>query len=186
MSKEYYQKNKEWIKEWMRKYREKNRNKVRQYGREWKKKNPEKVKEQRRKYFQKNREKILERKLIYRKKYRTELRRKNREYYKNLRKNPEKRYSRLKRDAKIRKLSFDISYKDFLTIYQKPCIYCGEKEEIGLDRIDNNRGYAIDNVVPACPTCNYFRGRLVQKDFINQCKKITNYQLKNPAPKTKK
>ena len=41
-----------------------------------------------------------------------------------------------------------------------PCIYCGEIPEGmngTLDRIDNNKGYIEDNIVPACLGCNRAR-----------------------------
>lgn len=37
------------------------------------------------------------------------------------------------------------------------CVYCGDTSNIGLDRIDNNRGHEIGNVVPCCYECNCAR-----------------------------
>lgn len=43
----------------------------------------------------------------------------------------------------------------------KGCTYCGETEiRMTLDRIDNDRGHTMDNVVPACIRCNYVRGNM--------------------------
>jgi len=42
-------------------------------------------------------------------------------------------------------------------ITNKSCIYCGETEHIGCDRIDNNKGHTTDNVVPCCVDCNKTR-----------------------------
>ena len=40
----------------------------------------------------------------------------------------------------------------------KGCFYCGEsKIRMTLDRIDNNLGHLMTNVVPACIRCNYTR-----------------------------
>lgn len=42
-----------------------------------------------------------------------------------------------------------------------PCDYCGGQlgdRGIRLDRLDNARGYAADNVVPCCARCNMVRG----------------------------
>ncbi len=49
--------------------------------------------------------------------------------------------------------------KDYLTniIYNSKCFYCGDTKNIGLDRIDNNRGHEIGNVVPCCYECNVAR-----------------------------
>lgn len=43
-------------------------------------------------------------------------------------------------------------------IYNGKCIYCGDTHNIGLDRIDNNRGHEVGNVVPCCYECNIARG----------------------------
>jgi len=52
--------------------------------------------------------------------------------------------------------------KDFIAEYiAKGCSYCGEKTiRMTLDRIDNERGHTMDNVVPACIRCNYIRGNM--------------------------
>lgn len=42
-------------------------------------------------------------------------------------------------------------------ITNKSCIYCGDTEFIGCDRIDNNKGHTKDNVVPCCKLCNQTR-----------------------------
>lgn len=52
-----------------------------------------------------------------------------------------------------------ISYSDVLWIQEQPCTYCDYKDgNCGADRIDNSRGHASDNVVPACGVCNRMRG----------------------------
>lgn len=40
------------------------------------------------------------------------------------------------------------------SIMSQPCHYCGLAPGGGLDRIDNERGHALDNVRPCCMTCN--------------------------------
>ena len=42
-------------------------------------------------------------------------------------------------------------------ITSKPCVYCGDTERIGCDRIDNSKGHIMDNVVPCCTGCNWIR-----------------------------
>ena len=68
------------------------------------------------------------------------------------------RFSKYKIDAEKRNLSFNISVEDFDRITKQPCYYCGDLPEdkfgnkfTGVDRIDSNIGYEIDNVVPCCP-----------------------------------
>ena len=42
------------------------------------------------------------------------------------------------------------------------CIYCGDSEpsHLGCDRIDNEKGHSEDNIVCACPICNWERSLL--------------------------
>ena len=42
-------------------------------------------------------------------------------------------------------------------IMTKPCVYCGDTKRIGADRIDNEQGHIIGNVVPCCYECNCAR-----------------------------
>lgn len=44
-------------------------------------------------------------------------------------------------------------------ILKKRCIYCGDTNRIGCDRIDNTIGHITDNVVPCCYRCNTTRNR---------------------------
>jgi hypothetical protein len=58
-----------------------------------------------------------------------------------------------------------------------PCAYCGEipNELNGLDRIDNNKGYTIDNVVPCCKNCNWAKNDLSINEFKKHIEKIYHY-----------
>jgi len=49
--------------------------------------------------------------------------------------------------------------REFLVnnIFNKECVYCGDIENIGCDRIDNNIGHLKTNVVPCCRVCNTTR-----------------------------
>jgi hypothetical protein len=42
-------------------------------------------------------------------------------------------------------------------IMTKPCVYCGDTNRVGCDRIDNSKGHTKDNVVPCCFDCNCAR-----------------------------
>jgi hypothetical protein len=42
-------------------------------------------------------------------------------------------------------------------ITSKSCIYCGDTEDLGCDRIDNSKGHTMNNIVPSCKICNYAR-----------------------------
>jgi len=42
----------------------------------------------------------------------------------------------------------------------------------GLDRIDNAKGYILDNVVPCCKHCNYAKRNMSTEKFYNLIKSI--------------
>lgn len=83
------------------------------------------------------------------------------------------RYTDYKLGAKYRNIKWLISFEEFKNFWQNPCYYCGDKvKTIGLDKINNENGYTIKNIVSCCSKCNYMKGKLSQKEFINQCKKV--------------
>lgn len=48
--------------------------------------------------------------------------------------------------------------KDFVSFaINSNCLYCGSKDNITLDRIDNTKGHTKDNVNPCCYRCNMIR-----------------------------
>ncbi|MHA2279510.1 MAG: hypothetical protein ACXAC5_01275 [Promethearchaeota archaeon] len=91
-----------------------------------------------------------------------------------------------KRGAKDRNLGFNITDKKFFDLTKRPCFYCGcEPSSVysneafngdytynGVDRIDNTKGYDIENVVPCCGICNMMKKIMSQEDFINKCKEV--------------
>lgn len=89
-------------------------------------------------------------------------------------------YTSLKRRAYIKKLNFDITKDQLLLLSNQQCYYCncpprqsskhsksiGVSQNLidhsefiynGLDRIDNSKGYCIDNVIACCGECNKLR-----------------------------
>lgn len=87
------------------------------------------------------------------------------EYQANWRKNNRRgkgRFSYVKNHAKRRKLEFTLNESDYYSLINLDCYYCtlpnNVEAGIGLDRLDNNKGYIINNVVSCCIECNYVRG----------------------------
>jgi hypothetical protein len=64
-------------------------------------------------------------------------------------------------EAKRRGLEFSIPLKEYSAILSKGCYYCaadiGRNKGVGLDRLDNSKGYVKDNVVSCCTACNLGR-----------------------------
>jgi hypothetical protein len=98
-------------------------------------------------------------------------------------------FRKYKGNAKERGLVFDLSKEDFARMTKINCYYCGAKPQAisqpntlsiastaavengtyiynGLDRVDNDVGYIISNVVSCCENCNRAKLTMSQNDFI--------------------
>jgi len=85
------------------------------------------------------------------------------------------RLASYKRAATKRNIGFYLTEKEFVGFWQKPCYYCNSGiETIGIDRIDSNGGYTLENSVPCCTTCNKMKMALGVKEFLNHINKIYN------------
>lgn len=88
-----------------------------------------------------------------------------------------------KKRGYITNISFNYLYN---IIYNSKCIYCGDSHNIGLDRIDNNRGHEIGNVVPCCYACNIARSDNFSFEEMRQLgKTIRLIKLKRKENETK-
>lgn len=101
-------------------------------------------------------------------------------------------YQAYKRGARDRNYEFNLDINKFIEIISKNCFYCNSSpkphnhylrkksnkirakfetfEEAwvyinGIDRIDNTKGYIIDNVVPCCSICNMAKNDLSLDEF---------------------
>jgi hypothetical protein len=93
-----------------------------------------------------------------------------------------------KRSAKIRGYSFELTEEQFTKITQKDCHYCGAKPNNkteqkgyfgnyiynGIDRVDNNRGYTLENSVPCCKRCNTAKNNSTIQEYQDWIKKSYN------------
>lgn len=95
--------------------------------------------------------------------------------------------------AERRGYIFNLSQKQFRKLTKQPCFYCGinphrvikgqgktsgDYTYNGIDRIRNDDGYIIQNVVPCCFDCNSAKGTLSQLDFFNLILRIYTLHLK--------
>jgi hypothetical protein len=83
--------------------------------------------------------------------------------------------------AKQRNLDFKLSKTLFNELISKSCFYCNyynSQEIIGIDRIDNNKGYIEENVVPCCKICNMAKGTNHPQEFIDKIYSIYIYKVK--------
>lgn len=77
-----------------------------------------------------------------------------------------------------------ITYEEYCELINKNaiCAYCGDLPNgklHGLDRVDNNIGYFLDNVVPCCKRCNFMKKELSTSEFLAHVNKIRKHALKN-------
>ncbi len=100
-------------------------------------------------------------------------------------------YFNVKSRANSRKLEFDLSFEEFLELAKLNCIYCGtEPSNIskapnnngdflyqGIDRIDNNKGYVLENCAPCCRACNIAKNSRSVQEFKEWIKAV--YSKKN-------
>lgn len=87
--------------------------------------------------------------------------------------------TKYKVSAKKRGLEYNLTNKQFLELVQQDCYYCGDPPQNiiknhyqngdyfynGIDRIDNNKGYTIENTVPCCAKCNYAKSKSTLQEF---------------------
>lgn len=89
-------------------------------------------------------------------------------------------YQNYIRHARDREVEFGLTKEQFRNITIRHCAYCNRKPmqgnhknsrhyglyiHNGIDRVDNNLGYTIDNCVPCCKVCNAAKTTLTLQDF---------------------
>lgn len=104
-------------------------------------------------------------------------------------------YKGYRRNARIRNLIFDITKEEFKILTQQNCFYCNEipLQSVtansrfshngnyfynGLDRIDNTKGYILDNIAPCCGKCNLSKRNMSKDNFLDLVKKIYEFKIK--------
>jgi len=102
------------------------------------------------------------------------------------------RYDCDKRGAEVRDYVWMLSYEQYTNITSQPCSYCGLEPQrlsypsktlssclfTGIDRVDNNRGYWMDNVVPACFNCNQAKHTKTYDEFMAWIIRVFTFQRK--------
>lgn len=88
-------------------------------------------------------------------------------------------YDDYKFRAKKKKITFDFNKEIFQIFTKSKCYLCGVSSEsgIGIDRKDNDLGYAIENSFPCCSYCNYMKKCHNYEDFLSFIKNITTCSI---------
>jgi len=91
-------------------------------------------------------------------------------------------YNHYKTSSEKREILFLITEIEYNNVKQGICFYCGKQNtsmhQNGIDRIDNSKGYIIDNCTPCCGTCNYIKRNYPVDVLLEKCKLI--YEKKHP------
>jgi hypothetical protein len=92
-------------------------------------------------------------------------------------------FKRYKKGAYARGLVFSLPFEIFSSFLIRPCHYCGAAPDPfnGVDRIDNTKGYLIENCAPCCTTCNNAKKDLPINQFIEWALKASHY-IENNFP----
>jgi hypothetical protein len=71
-----------------------------------------------------------------------------------------------------KQLDFVITPDDYNLIIKKDCFMCGKKSDQhhqnGIDRMDNTKGYILENINACCCECNLIKKDYVYEDIINK------------------
>lgn len=86
---------------------------------------------------------------------------------------PRVSFALYRRTAKSRGLAFELTMDQFMSFWGKPCFYTGRPiASIGLDRVDNAKGYVMGNVVPCCLAANKAKMQMSHDEFVNLCAEV--------------
>lgn len=87
--------------------------------------------------------------------------------------------SKYKKSANLKGLVFELSRNQFKSLITQNCEYCGIPPSKrapkkcyfgnivanGIDRVDNKKGYTLENCVPCCKQCNMAKRSLTVEEF---------------------
>jgi len=85
----------------------------------------------------------------------------------------------LTKSVEKRNKEISLTKEQYFELIQKPCSYCNyfnEEEINGIDRVDNAKGYILENCIPCCKYCNRMKHILHPLFFIEKAKLITQFQ----------
>jgi len=98
--------------------------------------------------------------------------------------------------AKLRNIWFDLTFHEFTVLSKQECFYCGVTPETsrrainlntrklevvsrnGIDRLDNNQGYILENCVPCCRWCNTMKSNMTLEEFFKRISRIYHIHIK--------
>lgn len=81
-------------------------------------------------------------------------------------------YCQYRNRAIKKQLDFLLTPEDYNVIIKKECYMCGKKtdqhHQNGIDRMDNTKGYTLENVNACCCECNFVKKDYLYEELINK------------------
>ena len=85
-----------------------------------------------------------------------------------------------RQNARAKNVDYTLTREQAIELFTSRCWYCGAEPSRtmqtkhmysgfvynGIDRMDNDRGYVADNVVPCCTECNFKKGKQSYVEFV--------------------
>lgn len=99
-----------------------------------------------------------------------------RNYQAEAKRNMEASWTSFQQHTKKREITISLVKEEYLKLIQQKCFYCGysnSDEIIGIDRVDNSKGYTRENCVPACKVCNRMKHIFHPSFFVGKANLIT-------------
>ncbi|UMO76275.1 hypothetical protein SEA_TOMAS_87 [Streptomyces phage Tomas] len=97
-------------------------------------------------------------------------------------------FNNYKGGAAKRLLAFELNIEEFEILVSKPCSYCGfegserkgskdwhKAKFNGIDRVNNEIGYTIENSVSCCSTCNFAKRFMTTEEFFCWAKRLASH-----------
>ena len=102
-----------------------------------------------------------------------------------------------KKRARKKNFEWSLTNEEFFSLTNLPCKYCGVEphnttEKIspnsyghivfnGIDRVNSNKGYSIDNCVPCCHSCNLAKCDSSYEEFMVWIDRLVDFRIKNES-----
>lgn len=96
-------------------------------------------------------------------------------------------FAEYRNGANIRGYEFSLSNDQFSNLIKQGCFYCGRlpykivkrrNASIvvnGIDRVDNTKGYSVENCVPCCSVCNKAKMQMETSEFYKWIEMVYNH-----------
>ena len=108
--------------------------------------------------------------------------------YETKMRNLQYRWGQFSNQAKQRGLKVGISFEAYQLLISSACHYCSQhpssQTRIGIDRINSCGNYEITNCVPCCAKCNFMKGSLNYREFVDHARRITFSMRTRDSPFT--